>query len=68
MEWVKVIDKLPDREDKFLVFDKIHGMCTLWYNDYNGCWDDVDGDDYYTDAIGGKVTHWMELPERPIDI
>ncbi len=37
----------------------------LVYNHYHKCWDDESGDDYYSELIGGNVTHWQPLPELP---
>ena len=62
--WIDVKDELPLTDDiKYLVRTKSDGICLLPFNNYHQCWDDEDGDDYFTDAIGGKVTHW-----RPIEL
>lgn len=66
MEWISVTDKLPELDDAFLCYDKYHRQIrVLCFNRHYTCWDDESGDDYYTDAIGGKVTHWMPLPPEP---
>jgi hypothetical protein len=69
-EWISVKDRLPKKDGNdnisVLCFDKHHFMIrVLSFNEYHGCWDDEYADDYYTDAVGGKVTHWMPLPPKP---
>jgi len=69
MKWIKVEDELPHKDGNSsiycLVYDIYDGVVVRPYNEYHKCWDDEDGDDYYTDAVGGKITHWMTLPEKP---
>ena len=70
-QWISVNDKLPlkdkNNDIECLCFDEYHNQVrVLVFNVYHNCWDDESGDDYYTDAIGGKVTHWMPLPNKPI--
>jgi len=71
MKWNKVEDGLPKNNDHHdhiycLVFDAYHGEIVVRpYSKAHNCWDTEDGDDYYTDAVGGKITHWMPLPELP---
>lgn len=69
MEWIKCEDKLPSYNGKealyVLVVNKCFGIEVRAYNEHHKCWDDLDGDDYYCDAVGGNITHWMELPEGP---
>ena len=68
--WISVKDQLPSKDGNSsiscLCWDSYHHQIrVLCYNKHHGCWDDESGDDYYTDAIGGKVTHWMPLPNPP---
>ena len=69
MEWISVIERLPEKDGNSnimcIVFDTYNGIVCRPYNEYHKCWDDEDMDDYYTDAVGGKITHWMPLPEPP---
>ena len=69
MEWISVKDQLPKKDGDSsiycLVFDSYNGIVVRPYNEVHGCWDQEDGDDYYCDAVGGKITHWMPLPEPP---
>lgn len=69
MEWIKVENQLPKTDGNnsimVLVFTKRREILCRPYNEYHNCFDDYDGDDYWTDAIGGEVTHWMPLPEKP---
>lgn len=68
--WIAVQQCLPNKDGNSsiacLCYDAYHRQVrVLVYNEYHGCWDDESGDDYYTDAIGGKVSHWMPLPVAP---
>jgi hypothetical protein len=69
MEWISVNDRLPKRDGESsiycLVFETFKTITVRPYNEAHSCWDQEDGDDYYTDAVGGKITHWMPLPEPP---
>ncbi len=65
MNWIKVTDKLPESDNSFLVYDTYNGVVVRPFNKFHNCWDDEDGDDYYCDAVGGKITHWMPLPNEP---
>jgi hypothetical protein len=49
-----------------LVNSEYDGIVVRPYNEYHKCWDTEDADDYYCDAVGGKITHWMPLPNPPI--
>lgn len=67
-EWVSVEDRLPSDEEstEYLCYDSYHRQKrVLVFNPHHQCWDQEDGDDYYTDLIGGKVSHWMPLPTKP---
>jgi hypothetical protein len=69
MEWISVNDRLPEKDGNSsimcLVYDTWHHIVCRPYNEHHNCWDDEDMDDYYTDAVGGNITHWMPLPEPP---
>lgn len=60
-KWISVEDELPKEDGAYLV-DVGWGFVVRRFNTYHNVWDDEDGDDYFTDAIGGKITHW-----RPIE-
>lgn len=68
-DWVDVNDRLPykdgDSSVYCLVNDTYDGIVVRPFNEVHVCWDQEDGDDYYTDAKGGKITHWKPLPEPP---
>lgn len=71
-KWIPVKDRLPHKDGSSsidcLCYDSYHSQIrVLSFNEYHHCWDDESGDDYYTDAAGGKVSHWMPLPSRPIN-
>lgn len=72
--WISVENRLPepniDYNSKYiqiqcLAYSKSIGMKILYYNFSYGVWDGEDGDDYYCDAIGQKVTHWKPLHKPP---
>jgi len=60
--WMSVEEELPIKDGKYLIKSDYDGIVVRVYNDYHKCWDDEDGDDNYSELIGGKVTHW-----RPIE-
>ncbi len=68
--WINVKDGLPMKDGKSsiycLVNSEYDGIVVRPYNEYHKCWDTEDADDYYCDAVGGKITHWMPLPNPPI--
>lgn len=61
--WTPVSGQIPLIGAKYLVKTISNDILLLPFNVRFNCWDDKDGDDYFCDAIGGKVTHW-----RPIEI
>lgn len=69
-KWIKVENGLPKKDGNSeipcLVYVARFGISVHPYNEYHKCWDTEDGDDYFTDAVGGKITHWMPLPTPPI--
>jgi len=69
-EWISVKDRLPHKDGNSSIYSLVHdtydGIVVRPYNEYHKCWDMEDGDDYYCDAIDGKITHWMPLPIHPI--
>lgn len=65
--WIECKNELPKENKPFMVWDDYHKMIKVaQYNPHYTCWDDEHGDDYYADGSGGKISHWMELPDRPI--
>jgi hypothetical protein len=72
-EWIKCevgLPKLPEGKAKWvsvycLVVDKDWGIVIRPFSNLHNCWNMEDDDDYYTDAVGGKITHWMPLPDYP---
>jgi hypothetical protein len=67
--WISVEDGLPEKDGNSsiycLVMAKGYGMVVRPYNEYHLCWDDEDGDDHFTTAKDGIVTHWQPLPSPP---
>lgn len=67
--WISVRDNLPKKDGNSSIFCLVNctsdGVIVRPFNEYHNCWDTEDGDDYYSDAINGKITHWMLLPETP---
>ena len=64
-EWISVNSSLPEKNGFYLTTG-IYGETVRAFNINCNCWDDEQGDDYWCDAIGGKITHWMPLPNPPI--
>ena len=54
-EWISVDDRLPKPFESVLVFRD--GKISIDYNEGNG-W-------FAYDFNGKRVTHWMQLPEKP---
>ena len=63
-EWISVEDRLPQKDEYCLVYGKSIGVLIRPFNEFHQCWDDEDADDYFTDAKGGKITHWQLLPTK----
>lgn len=71
MEWISVNNRLPEGGKR----ETIHCLvfCTYWgivvrpFDIYHNCWNTEDDDDHYTEATGGRITHWMPLPEPPTE-
>jgi hypothetical protein len=62
LEWIDCKERLPEKDGDYLV--KIYGRTLVRpYNNHHECWDDEDCDDYFTDASGGKITKWANIPE-----
>lgn len=63
--WIPVKEELPSNDEersiRCLVKTKYGGIVVREYNTEHKCWDDEDGDDYYSDSVGGKVTHWRQI-------
>jgi hypothetical protein len=68
-QWISVWDDLPKGDDNdisCLCYDKHHSQIrVLSFNVHHHCWDDESGDDYYTEATHGNVSHWQPLPPKP---
>lgn len=75
--WISVKDRLPDEETMVLCFDfdeyRLSGSCLPWicafvpvakcfYSDFY----DSKGNRY--ERINNSVTHWMPLPDPPLDL
>ena len=58
MEWIKITDRLPKKEDYYLIWDGEY----LDYARY-----DVERNQWHDEEITiyEDVTHWMPLPEPP---
>ncbi len=64
MEWISVKDKLPIRDDKYLVHapsldEKKPFIAIAWFDPANGGWS------LLPDCWCKAITHWMELPKPP---
>lgn len=71
-EWISVEDRLPP-EDKDCSYSSV--WCEVYIKGVgisihpfchpHMCWDDQEGDDYFCDAVGARITHWKPLPKPP---
>lgn len=63
MSWIKVTDRLPEIDQRVLVFDK--------YGVHGGCQIDIeyryDQDFWEGQGVHSSITHWMPLPLPPED-
>jgi len=61
MEWISVNDKMPNIDQRVLVFDKngVHGgnPLDIEYLLCDGSWSDQ--------GLFSGITHWMPLPDEP---
>ena len=56
-EWIDVNERLPNRNGRYLTHCDFNGdslVTILWFEKYNECFDE-------------EVTHWMPLPEPPMN-
>lgn len=53
--WISVEDRLPDEDDKCLVWNGHHIFVAIYWGD--GVWK--------FDSYACEITHWMPLPEPP---
>lgn len=73
MEWIRISDRLPDKDCKILLFDGVEVFAGTFstglrkdgsrysYFGIQGC----DGVCYGNFERGEIITHWMPLPEPP---
>lgn len=62
--WVKASDRMPDHHNAVPIFPSFNGEEFACWNDYDKCWDTLDGDDYLCDK--DTVIAWYDLPENDI--
>lgn len=66
MEWISVKEKMPENDQRVLVWDtKFREQRILVCNHEYGCWDTEDGDDIECKFDPQRITHWCPLPESP---
>ena len=63
MEWIKIEDKKPEYDTKFLMC--LESGNIVIRHDWACQWEDIN----YIITFGAKdyITHWMELPEPPVN-
>ena len=77
-EWISVKERLPSNDDDVLVYhDRDHHISVGYFEKDNvSYYHEEDGSKFYTDsgweteipwAQKGGVTHWMPLPQPPMD-
>ncbi|WP_183054178.1 DUF551 domain-containing protein [Salmonella enterica] len=73
--WISCSERMPDREYVLAGdFSGTHYLASIpnvqvgiyadWFDDEKPCWDDGDGNDLHLK----EVTHWMPLPEPPLEV
>lgn len=63
-KWVSAHKELPNKDGKYICCGD-YGITIQVWNISCNCWDDEDGDDYYSRAVNGKVDYWKPLPLPP---
>lgn len=65
-QWISVKDRLPEKEQKVLVFYKAIGEKNRIHNDVIATnWRKSNGD--FIPFRDYEITHWMPLPDPPVD-
>jgi hypothetical protein len=64
--WIKIEDKLPELYEHVLLYDEDERMCVGYRNQFKG-FNHHPSIDFATGAPLFGVSHWMPLPEIPID-
>ena len=69
--WIKCSDRLPAIDGEYLVFTKNEdnkiAICVFEYGRWNLKLYETDyGDWVYLAEIQGDITHWQNLPTKPI--
>ncbi len=72
MEWISVEDRLPTRDDAYLIWphNKYAGAIAMFYpfNDFEGHKKNTfELESEYGEVSQLHVTHWMPLPDGPAD-
>ena len=70
MEWISVSDKMPDPEERVLVFNSHYQEITIGYPPIgsDSFWELVEPVEHYSrppNYISSFITHWMPLPKAP---
>lgn len=70
MKWISVKDRLPEDDEKYLIYPPMWGnyVVEFWpYDDHNG----IKKNSFYLESEYNEitnlenVTHWMPLPDKP---
>lgn len=64
MKWISVEDRLPDGKVLVAVYTRTSDLRKAWYVASHGAWHLQIG---RTAIVIDSVTHWMPLPEPPVD-
>lgn len=66
MDWIKVTDKVPEKDGIYLTYSKSEGMNFAYWDIYpenpGGRWSSC-GETFNT----SEITHWTEVPNEPLD-
>lgn len=64
MEWKDITVEKPNDGEFVLTFERCRGIDILCWDEYYQCWDDHEGDDFYSKDLD-QIKYWMRLPDAP---
>ncbi|HCR4030179.1 TPA: DUF551 domain-containing protein [Morganella morganii] len=62
MEWIKCSERMPEESGRYLCYVEEVNCLGKSHYQWNCSWN---GECFRDDALSGRVTHWMPLPQPP---
>ncbi|MBT0520909.1 DUF551 domain-containing protein [Morganella morganii] len=62
MKWIKCSEKMPEESGRYLCYVEEVNCLGKSHYQWNCSWN---GECFRDDALSGRVTHWMPLPQPP---